>query len=114
MTDQAVAGIAQRSATVAAKPGGRPPTAGDWSVIFTGPDMHDNLAAVAPKHPKQKYVFFDDQLELPNVLSIKYAQNDGSYPRRRARRARHHRQGGFPAFDRREEGRAWSPAWTFR
>ena len=52
---------------------------GSWSVIFTGPGMHDNLAAVAPKHPKQKYVFFDDELKLPNVLSIKYAQNEGSY-----------------------------------
>ncbi len=52
---------------------------GDWSVVFTGPNMHDNLAAVAPQHPDQKYVFFDDQLDLPNVLSIKYAQNEGSY-----------------------------------
>lgn len=41
--------------------------------------MHDNLAAVAPKHPKQNYVFFDDELKLPNVLSVKYAQNEGSY-----------------------------------
>jgi basic membrane protein A len=52
---------------------------GDWSIIFTGPNMHDNLAAVAPQHPEQKYVFFDDQLDLPNVLSVKYAQNEGSY-----------------------------------
>jgi basic membrane protein A len=52
---------------------------GDWSVIFTGPNMHDNLAAVAPQHPDQKYVFFDDQLAAPNVLSVKYAQNEGSY-----------------------------------
>ena len=52
---------------------------GSWSVIFTGPGMHDNLAAVAPKHPNQKYVFFDDELKLPNVLSIKYGQNEGSY-----------------------------------
>ena len=52
---------------------------GSWSVIFTGPGMHDNLAAVAPKHPKQKYVFFDDELKQPNVLSVKYAQNEGSY-----------------------------------
>src|ERR1700759_2292615 len=29
---------------------------GTWSVIFTGPGMHDNLAAVAPKHANQKYV----------------------------------------------------------
>src|SRR5579872_467601 len=39
---------------------------GAWSVIFTGPGMHDNLAAVAPKHPNQKYVYFDDELKLPN------------------------------------------------
>jgi basic membrane protein A len=52
---------------------------GEWSVIFTGPNMHDNLAAVAPQHPDQKYVFFDDQLAQPNVLSVKYAQNEGSY-----------------------------------
>lgn len=52
---------------------------GTWNVIFTGPGMHDNLAAVAPKHPNQKYVYFDDELKLPNVLSVKYAQNEGSY-----------------------------------
>ncbi|QKC97387.1 BMP family ABC transporter substrate-binding protein [Mesorhizobium sp. NZP2298] len=52
---------------------------GEWNIIFTGPNMHDNLAAVAPQHPEQKYVFFDDQLDLPNVLSVKYAQNEGSY-----------------------------------
>ncbi|MCX5512924.1 BMP family ABC transporter substrate-binding protein [Kaistia algarum] len=53
--------------------------AGNWKVIFTGPNMHDNLAAVAPQHPDQKYVFFDDELAAPNVLSVKYAQNEGSY-----------------------------------
>ncbi len=52
---------------------------GAWSVIFTGPGMHDNLAATAPQHPKQNYVFFDDELKLPNVLSVKYAQNEGSF-----------------------------------
>mgnify|MGYP006090403957 FL=1 len=52
---------------------------GDWDVIFTGPNMHDNLAAVAPKNADQMYVFFDDELTEPNVLSIKYAQNEGSY-----------------------------------
>ncbi len=54
-------------------------SSGDWDVIFTGPNMHDNLAAVAPQHPDQKYVFFDDELDAPNVLSVKYAQNEGSY-----------------------------------
>jgi basic membrane protein A len=52
---------------------------GGWDIIFTGPGMHDNLAQVAPQYPDQKYVFFDDSLELPNVLSVKYAQNEGSY-----------------------------------
>jgi basic membrane protein A len=52
---------------------------GEWSVIFTGPNMHDNLAEVAPQYPDQKYVFFDDELKQPNVLSVKYAQNEGSY-----------------------------------
>ena len=52
---------------------------GDWDVIFTGPNMHDNLAAVAPQHPEQMYVFFDDELAEPNVMSVKYAQNEGSY-----------------------------------
>jgi basic membrane protein A and related proteins len=52
---------------------------GDFDIVFTGPNMHDNLAAVAPQHPDQKYVFFDDELDAPNVLSVKYAQNEGSY-----------------------------------
>jgi len=53
--------------------------AGTYGIIFTGPGMHDNLAAVAPQHPDQKYVYFDDELKAPNVLSIKYAQNEGSF-----------------------------------
>ncbi|KDQ70530.1 BMP family ABC transporter substrate-binding protein [Streptomyces sp. NTK 937] len=52
---------------------------GKYDLIFTGPGMHDNLAAVAPQHPDQKYVFFDDELDAPNVLSVRYAQNEGSY-----------------------------------
>jgi basic membrane protein A len=54
-------------------------SSGDYDLIFTGPGMHDNLAAVAPANPSQKYVFFDDELDAPNVLSIKYAQNEGSF-----------------------------------
>jgi basic membrane protein A len=53
--------------------------AGTYAIIYAGPGMHDNLAAVAPQHPDQKYVYFDDELKAPNVLSIKYAQNEGSY-----------------------------------
>ena len=51
---------------------------GQWNVTFTGLNMHDNLAAVAPQHPDQKCVFFDDELAEPNVMSDKYAQNEGS------------------------------------
>ena len=54
-------------------------SSGDYDLVFTGPGMHDNLAAVAPANPSQKYVFFDDELDAPNVLSIKYAQNEGSF-----------------------------------
>ncbi len=54
-------------------------TAGNWSLIFAGPHMHDILADSAKAHPDQKYVMFDDELEAPNVLSVKYAQNEGSY-----------------------------------
>jgi basic membrane protein A len=53
--------------------------AANYTIIYAGPGMHDNLAAVAPQHPEQKFVYFDDELKAPNVLSIKYAQNEGSY-----------------------------------
>ncbi len=52
---------------------------GTWDVIFTGPGMKDNLTSVAPKHPNQHYVQFDDNVPLPNVMSIQYGQNEGSY-----------------------------------
>jgi basic membrane protein A len=52
---------------------------GTWDVIFCGPGMHDNLAAVAAKHPNQKFVMFDDNLPLPNVMSMQYGQNEGSF-----------------------------------
>lgn len=53
--------------------------AGSWGLIFAGPHMHDILADTAKQHPDQKYVMFDDELKAPNVMSIKYAQNEGSY-----------------------------------
>lgn len=54
-------------------------SSGSYDLVFTGPGMHDNLEEVAPQNPDQKYVFFDDELKAPNVLSIKYAQNEGSF-----------------------------------
>lgn len=54
-------------------------SSGEYDLIFTGPGMHDNLADIAPQNPDQKYVFFDDELDEPNVASIKYAQNEGSF-----------------------------------
>lgn len=52
---------------------------GTWDVIYAGPGMKDNLTNVAPKHPNQHYVQFDDNVPLPNVMSIQYGQNEGSY-----------------------------------
>jgi len=51
---------------------------GTWNVIFTGPACTTTRGGGAPA-PKQNYVYFDDELLLPNVLSVKYAQNEGSY-----------------------------------
>ena len=54
-------------------------SSGKYDLVFTGPGMHDNLADIAPANPDQKYVFFDDELDEPNVASVKYAQNEGSF-----------------------------------
>jgi len=53
---------------------------GSYNLVITGStQQHDNLQQAATAHPDQKYVFFDDQVNLPNVLSIEYKQNEGSY-----------------------------------
>ncbi len=53
---------------------------GSYNVVIAGStQMHDNMTQVAKEHPNQHYILFDDQVNLPNVLSIEYKQNDGSY-----------------------------------
>lgn len=53
---------------------------GKWDIAVAGThQMVDPLTAIAAKFPKQKYLFFDAIVEAPNVASITYAQNEGSY-----------------------------------
>jgi basic membrane protein A len=54
--------------------------AGKWDIVITGTtQMHDILDADAPKYPKQKFIIYDDVVKQPNVASIVYKQNEGSY-----------------------------------
>ena len=54
--------------------------AGKWGIVIVGTtQMHDILNADAPKYPNQKFVIYDDVVKQPNVASIVYKQNEGSY-----------------------------------
>ncbi len=51
-----------------------------WDVVITGTaQMHDILDQVAAKYPEQNYVIYDEVVDQPNVASILYKQNEGSY-----------------------------------
>ncbi len=53
---------------------------GKWDIVITGTSqMVDILNAVAPQYPKQKYVIYDSVVDQPNVASIVYKQNEGSF-----------------------------------
>ncbi|MCA0250754.1 MAG: BMP family ABC transporter substrate-binding protein [Actinobacteria bacterium] len=53
---------------------------GDWGLVITGTSqMVDILAEAAPKFPDQKYIIYDSVVEAPNVASITYKQNEGSF-----------------------------------
>lgn len=53
---------------------------GDYNLVVVGTwQMNDILAAAATKYPDQKYVIYDSTVEAPNVASIQYAQNEGSF-----------------------------------
>lgn len=55
-------------------------SSGKWDIVITGTtQMHDILNQDAPKYPKQKYIIYDDEVKQPNVASIKYRQNEGSF-----------------------------------
>ncbi len=49
-------------------------------VIFAvGFAQKDALAAVAPKYPEIKFAIIDDSLDLPNVRSLRFAEEQGSF-----------------------------------
>lgn len=53
---------------------------GTYDAVVVGTSqMHDILTEDAPKFPNQKYIMYDDVVEAPNVASIVYKQNEGSY-----------------------------------
>ncbi len=55
-------------------------SSGDWGLVVTGTSqMKDILAETAPKYPDQDYIYYDDVVDAPNIASITYKQNEGSY-----------------------------------
>lgn len=52
----------------------------NYNIVITGSSqMTDNVKKVAAADPQQKFIFFDDIVNLPNVASIRYEQNQGSF-----------------------------------
>lgn len=55
-------------------------SSGTYQIVVTGSDqVADQIKAVAQQNPKQKYIMFDETVDLPNVASITYRQNDGAF-----------------------------------
>jgi basic membrane protein A len=53
---------------------------GKWDIVVVGTSqMTDILKEIAPKYPNQKYIIYDDVVTAPNVASITFKQNEGSY-----------------------------------
>jgi basic membrane protein A and related proteins len=53
---------------------------GKWDLVVVGTSqMVDILKEIAPKYPNQKYIIYDDVVSAPNVASITFKQNEGSY-----------------------------------
>ena len=53
---------------------------GKWDIVVVGTSqMTDILKEIAPKYPNQKYIMYDDVVAAPNVASITFKQNEGSY-----------------------------------
>ncbi|HZU14863.1 MAG TPA: BMP family ABC transporter substrate-binding protein [Chloroflexota bacterium] len=53
---------------------------GRYNLVVTGTSqMTNDMQSVGKAHPKQKYIFFDDIVKLPNVADIIYKQNEGSF-----------------------------------
>lgn len=55
-------------------------SAADWDLIIVGSaQMVDILDETAPKNPEQKYLIYDSEVIQPNVASVTYMQNEGSF-----------------------------------
>jgi basic membrane protein A len=53
---------------------------GNYDVVVTGSANDvDQLTSVAKQYPNQKYVVFDTTVNLPNVASATFRQNDGAF-----------------------------------
>ncbi len=51
-----------------------------YDLIICGTwQMPEYLAEVAAKYPEQKYLIYDSECDLPNVVSLNYKQNDMGY-----------------------------------
>lgn len=48
-------------------------------VVAVGGDMKDAVQTVAPKHPDVKFALIDDSVDAPNVRSIKFTEEQGSF-----------------------------------
>ncbi len=53
--------------------------AGANPIVTTGFAMSDPIASVAPDYPDTKFVTIDGYVEAPNVLTIGFAEHEGSY-----------------------------------
>lgn len=53
---------------------------GQWDLVVLGSaQMTDFLKEAVQKFPNQKYIFYDNVFENPNVASLVYKQNEGSF-----------------------------------
>src|SRR6218665_236030 len=53
---------------------------GSWDVVIAGStQMTDIITAAAKKFSDQHYILFDDVAKAPNVASVTYKQNEGSF-----------------------------------
>ncbi|VWL85344.1 BMP family lipoprotein [Oceanivirga miroungae] len=53
---------------------------GDYDMIFAiGATAHDALLEVAKEFPEQKFTIVDSEVDLPNVASILFKEQEGSY-----------------------------------
>lgn len=53
---------------------------GQYDVVVIGSSTSsDTITEVAPKFPDQHYIFYDGVIDAPNVASLTYKQNEGSF-----------------------------------